>query len=393
VELGERIQNTKNLQIEGLQLRPETDVLFKALSDKLFENLDMLEMRFTTDEGNDLHESVDTIVAKLSHPVNLHTLKITLWENTYIGGLMQKLAEADLPLYNTVRNLEINIHNGINGGEQLAEFVGRFEQLDRLLAFPQQGVNPLAKITKAVPKLCFWTPDTQENCQIVSDFVNRFPPEELELEYIQFDEREYMFDRLPDLKRLKLQHLSNVKIDSLLSQSIEGLTHIHFNDIGMTEAQFDEFINNLDKCPNLEVLTIENALFDHEPKLITLAEKVAVNNKYSLREFNLGRNKIQKDTMDKILGNLKGFVCLEQIDLTCIKNIHEWKLEDLLDSLKHLEDESRDKFVKVNFSEHFFEYFCRDHKRSEALFKINEVCDPIRVYFHPMQTEEKPKDE
>ena len=162
----------------------------------------------------------------------------------------------------------------------------------------------------------------------------------MELEYIQFDEREYLFDKLPDLKRLKLQHLSNVKTDSLLSQSIEGLTHIHFNDVGITEAQFDDFLKNLDGCPNLEVLTIENALFDHEPKLITLAEKVAVNNKYSLREFNLGRNKIQKATMDALLSNLKGFINLEQIDLTCIKNIHEWKLEDLIDSLKKLEDPS-----------------------------------------------------
>ncbi len=161
----------------------------------------------------------------------------------------------------------------------------------------------------------------------------------------------------------------------------------------MTEAQFDDFLKNLDNCPNLEVLQLENANFDHEPKLITLAEKVALNNKYSLREFNIGKNKIQKATMDGILSALKGFMALEKVDLTCIKNIHEWKLEDLIDSLSKFQDDAREKFVQIDFSEHYFEYFCRDHQRPAAMKMINEACAPIKVYFHPYQSEEKPKDE
>ena len=47
----------------------------------------------------------------------------------------------------------------------------------------------------------------------------------------------------------------------------------------------------------------------------------------------IGRPKsVTKTTMDAMLGNLKGFTRLEVIDLTCIKNIHEWKLEDLIDN-------------------------------------------------------------
>jgi hypothetical protein len=201
-ELGARIKNTKNLKIEGIQLRAETDTLFNGLEDNLFKNLDELEMCFTTDE--DTHESVGTIVEKLKHPINMHTLKITIWEQSFIGALFRGLADEDLPMFKTVRTLEVITHNNMTGGEDLEEFISKFEQLDRLQAFPNQAFNPFRKVSKAIPRLCIWTPDTQENCNLVTEFVDNFPPEDLELEYIQFDEREYNFKKIEGLKRLKL---------------------------------------------------------------------------------------------------------------------------------------------------------------------------------------------
>jgi hypothetical protein len=178
-----------------------------------------------------------------------------------------------------------------------------------------------------------------------------------------------------------------------LDQSIDGLTHIHFNDIHLDQHNFPHLLVALDKCSELESICIENINFSLELFLVSLAEKLAVNNKFSLREFKIGKNKISKENLDNIFSKLKGFIQLELIDITCLKNIHEWTLEDLIDSLKKLEDESRQKTVEVNFSEHFFNYFCRDHLRPEAIKMINEVCTPLKIYFHPMDTEEKARDE
>lgn len=393
-ELASNIQNTKNLRIEGLQLRDETDTLFNGLTDGLFEGLESLSLAFTTDA--DTHGSIETIMNKLKHPTNLLTLKITVWESSHIGRLFEVLADNDLPLYKSVTNLEIITHNYLQGSEKITDFIGRFESLERLQATPNAEFNPFPKLVennRVIQKLCIWTPDTQENCDIVSEFVNNSHVQELELQYIQFENRTYNFNRIASLKNLIVQNLSNVDISSLLSQNIDSLEELHLNDVGLTGEQYDALLTDLDKCPNLTKIKIQNTNFDHETKVIDLASKVSMTNKFSLQEFNIAKNKLTKETLDAVLTHLKDIQSLRLIDLTCIKNIHEWKLEDLVDSLKKLESTVRDKHVQVNFSEHYFEYFCRDHKRVDAMKMINEAMRDIKVYFHPLQTEEKPKDE
>jgi len=55
------------------------------IPDSIFVNCDDLDLYFSTD--GDQHQSVQTIVSKLSKCENLHTLWITLWINTVIGKL------------------------------------------------------------------------------------------------------------------------------------------------------------------------------------------------------------------------------------------------------------------------------------------------------------------
>lgn len=84
---------------------------------------------------------------------------------------------------------------------------------------------------------------------------------------------------------------------------------------------------------------------------------------------------------------------LRVIDLTTIKNIHEYTLEDLILCLQELGGE-RTIHVEIRFSDHFFEYFLKDpHTRTTALERLNEELIPLKIFFHPVQSEMKPKDE
>lgn len=120
--------------MEGIQLRNETDTFFNILTDCLFENLDTISLAFTTDE--DTHDSVKTICNKLEKCQNLHSMTITVWENSYVGSLFELLTATDLPLFKTVKDLSMIIHNCVDGTDHLAAFIGKFEQLERLQATP-----------------------------------------------------------------------------------------------------------------------------------------------------------------------------------------------------------------------------------------------------------------
>jgi len=69
---------------------------------------------------------------------------------------------------------------------------------------------------------------------------------------------------------------------------------------------------------------------------------------------------ISLDNMKKIMRHLKGFSVLKLIDLTTIKNIHEYSLEDVISFLEEFQDPHRTIHVEIKFSEHFFEFFLKD---------------------------------
>jgi len=77
--------------------------MLKSLPNTIFEFVDELDLYFSTDQ--DTHDSVKTIVSKLAHCQNLHTLKITVWIDTHIGKMFELLQKQDLHLYKTVKTL------------------------------------------------------------------------------------------------------------------------------------------------------------------------------------------------------------------------------------------------------------------------------------------------
>ena len=89
--------------------------------------------------------------------------------------------------------------------------------------------------------MCVFTPDTQENCNLVCNFVNEKQPVDLTLKYIQFDPKSYEFDHLKNLKNLTLKHISNVNISSLLSQ-LKNLSELKLEEIDINTDKMDALI-------------------------------------------------------------------------------------------------------------------------------------------------------
>ena len=210
--------------------------MFALIEDNIFEKMDSMVLKFSTDQ--DAHSSVDVIVGKLSKCTQLKDLTFVVWENSEVGSFFEKLSEGDFAMYKTLINLKISVHNGVKGADSISKFISKFRSLKKLESFPNEQFNPFKFIDGLrFEQLSVFTPDTQENCQLVTKFINESQPSDLTLKFIQFEAKIYDFDLLENLKHLRLEHLSNVEIGSLLSQ-IKGLTSLHLNDVGLNEEKF-----------------------------------------------------------------------------------------------------------------------------------------------------------
>ena len=143
----------------------------------MFESLDSLSLAFTTDEAE--FQGLEAMVNKLSKTQQLHTLHITIWVESYVQEVFQALNDADLPMFTSVKNLTITTH-GINSGvEEMQRFVAKFSGLVNLTTCPEHGFNALAGLDRSIDTLHIFTPQAQEDCDIVTAYLNQYPPVEL----------------------------------------------------------------------------------------------------------------------------------------------------------------------------------------------------------------------
>jgi len=197
------------------------------------------------------------------------------------------------------------------------------------------------------------------------------------------------------LRVIELEHLSQVNIWALLDSFVPGnLEKLVISDINWAgRKNMDDLIAKIKSAPKLTHLGLNHFPTENQSLLPLIATTLAENQEYSLETLDLSKNLISVDQLKRILKSLSNLKSLKLIDLTTIKNIHEYSLEELILCLEEL-GSKRTIHVEIRFSEHFFEYFLKDpHTRTTALERINEACSPLRIFFHPVQSEEKPKDE
>lgn len=105
-----------------IQFTDKTEEMFSALGNTIFENVDELELTFSTD--SDDHRSVDTIASKLALCQNLHVLKITIFINSHVGRLFRLIKDSDSEIFKKVKTLEVIVHEDVKGSEDVEKFIG-----------------------------------------------------------------------------------------------------------------------------------------------------------------------------------------------------------------------------------------------------------------------------
>lgn len=121
----------------------------------------------------------------------------------------------------------------------------------------------------------------------------------------------------------------------------ENIETLILKDVNfVNKKNFEEFLNKLDSCHKLTNFGISHLDPEYETMLPILSQKLSANNQFSLKVIDISKNKISKEILLKFLINLKGFVQLERLDLTTLKNIHEFTVDDIIELMKAFEDPS-----------------------------------------------------
>ena len=145
------LSNLSELKLLGIEINPDVCKLVETYAGNLSEKLKTFHLTFEGDNTQDPVEN-ERFAKALGSFHKIETMRITISLDTKVGDLFHQMVKLDKEFhpFETVNSLEVFVEPGLEGEKDLAEFIGSFRNLQKLMSQPSAVFNPFAAVKKNI---------------------------------------------------------------------------------------------------------------------------------------------------------------------------------------------------------------------------------------------------
>ena len=219
-----------------------------------------------------------------------------MWEEASVGPLFERLAAANLPLYESVTHLHVSGCKGVKGVEHIKAFVTKFSKLESLRTLPISGFNVLESVSYPLRKLTiehdFET--TAEEVASVKGVLERSCPKELSFMYGHVGGLDYeIMPSLDGLEGLRCRFMEGIEMKDVLRKIPLTLRVLELDMPRLKEKDLREIILlRIEDLNLLREFAIMGLNLQEEDVWIALAKALA--DKKHLRRVSFARSDISE---------------------------------------------------------------------------------------------------